>query len=143
MTAQPKWKLVAQMGDVNPMDYGGFFVYVDETGVYAPEAESLELNEGGKYTAHRFTLEPCTYIDGVLSDNPYHPKSAAWFADDIEKIQACTGIDGLVALFCSQDPIERATAWRAVAEYSGLENLDSYPLTLTKKECKKRYGINS
>ena len=40
-TKQPKWKLIAQLGDVNPIDYGGYFIYEDETGVYPPEGEKL------------------------------------------------------------------------------------------------------
>ncbi len=38
---QPKWKLLANLGDANPIDYGGYFVYRDETGVYRDEAEKL------------------------------------------------------------------------------------------------------
>lgn len=40
-TKQPRWKLVAQLGDVHPIDYGGYFVYRDTTGVYEEEAEVL------------------------------------------------------------------------------------------------------
>ena len=38
---QPKWKLLANLGDANPIDYCGYFVYRDETGVYRDEAEKL------------------------------------------------------------------------------------------------------
>ena len=54
--SQPQWKLVAQLGDVHPIDYGGCFVYVDETGVYDPEMEILDSpdNDNGTWTIHRF-----------------------------------------------------------------------------------------
>lgn len=41
MTNQPVWKLLANLGDVNPVDHGGLFVYQDLTGVYPEECEKL------------------------------------------------------------------------------------------------------
>jgi hypothetical protein len=39
---QPKWKFVDNLGDAHPLEYGGIFLYVDETGEYPPELERLE-----------------------------------------------------------------------------------------------------
>lgn len=154
MTAQPRWRCIAQLGDANPLDYGGFFVLVDDTGVYPPEVERVEPtdsdDEDSALTVHRFILEPCTYIDGVLSDNRFHPESPAWFANPDSKRDgvdplACLAshvgrsIDDLRADFLSDDPVRRAEAWRTVGDYYGWENLDSYPLTLTRSEAKQRY----
>lgn len=145
--SQPKWKLIANLGDVNPFEYGGYFVFVDETGEYPPEAEVLEIldeNDNGtpnKYEVHRFILEPCTFVNGVLSDNSFHPDFPAWFADSLDGI--CSSMDvkkeELIRLFCSDDPVERAQAWRNVGEYHGYVNLDEYPLTLNRKEVWGRY----
>lgn len=141
---QPIWRLVAQLGDANPIDYGGLFVYEDTTGVYPPECERLDAPEddGGKWIVHRFILEPCTYVAGVLSDNKFHPESPAWFADSIEDIAKHNGqpeprafIDSLT----SGTTAERAFCWMAIGEYHGFENLDSYPLTLTREEAEERY----
>ena len=33
---------IANLGDVNYVDFGGFFVFVDENGTYGAEAEYLE-----------------------------------------------------------------------------------------------------
>jgi hypothetical protein len=136
----PTWKLVAQLGDENPLEYGGYFVYIDETGAYTSEAEYLIEMLDGTFTAYRFILEPCISVNGVLSDNPYHPETPVWFDKDIDRVSESCGID-LIPLFCTPDPVQRAIAWREVGEYYGFENLDNYPLTLTKKEAKKRYGI--
>lgn len=155
-TQQPTWKLVAQFGDVHPIDYGGLFVYEDETGVYPPEAELLEVPEDGErtYYVYRFILEPCTYIDGILSDNPYHKDKPAWFAGTetmrAERPQDTTylkniadsydiTVDAFATMFCSEDVRERAEAWRMVGEHHGFINLDSYPLQLTRAEVKARY----
>ena len=41
--SQTVWKFVTNLGDASPLDYGGLFVYIDETGVYPPEMERVEL----------------------------------------------------------------------------------------------------
>lgn len=134
-TRQPIWTLVANLGDASPFEYGGYFVYRDETGIYAPEADYLWINDDvhGKPCAqlHRFILEPCTFIDGVLSDNPFHPTHPVWFADKLADIaQTCDVAElDLLRMFTSSDPLDRAHAWRSVGEYHGFDNLDAYPLT--------------
>lgn len=153
MTSQPDWKLIAQLGDVNYADYGGYFVYEDRTRVYPAEAEYLEVIEGRKpqWEIYRFILEPCTYQGGVLSDNPFHPHLAAWFAQPEEKENATgrlsdlsrfvgVSTEELIEQFCSEDPVQRAQAYRIVGEYHGWENLDSYSLTIsTRREVLNRY----
>lgn len=159
--SQPKWKLIANLGDRNPIDYGGYFVYIDETGVYDPEAELLEVTnendcEATEWSVYRFSLERCTLENGILSDNKYHKDHAAWFAKPereraerpqdttyLKNVADCMGmeLEALQAMFCSDNPIERAHAYRCVGEYHGFENLDSYPLTFTDRaEVEARYA---
>lgn len=160
--SQSQWTIIANLGDASPLEYGGYFVKVDETGVYAPEVEVLQElpdevdvdDPEARWTVYRFILEPCTYVDGVLSDNPSHPDYAAWFAtpeaeratrpQDTTYLSRIAESDGhtiaeLIAGFCSADPIERAWAWREVGDYHGYDELDSYPLTLTRAEVEARY----
>lgn len=146
-TKQPKWKLVAQMGDANPLEYGGYFIYVDETGIYPPEGEWVEVicheKKPSTYRAYRFILENCTLTEGILSDNPYHPLHPTWFSYNLQSIANFIGmtLENLTNLFLSDIATARAIAWRAVGEYHGFENLDSYSITLTKAEAKRRYKI--
>lgn len=150
MTRQPQWKCIARLGDADPVSYGGYFVYIDETGVYPPKAEKLfepsddqDLDDPkARWTVYRFILEPCTFEDGVLSDNPYHRGFPVWFADKLAGIAAFVGQTELqlITSFCSVDPVDRAFAWQAVGDYHGYENLDSYPLQLTQAEAEARYG---
>lgn len=194
--SQPEWKFVKQLGDVNPIDHDGLFLFVDETGVYPPELEVLtklegdtetEFNEHGEVTehgderweVHRFTLEPCTYgmenpdtgqweplnrldSQGVLSDNKFHPNTPAWFAkpesekanrpqdttylSDICRTNDCDQWE-LIQQFCSDDPVQRAMAWREVMLYHGVHELDQYPLTFdceeeadARQQLEKRYA---
>lgn len=157
MSRQPNWKLIANLGDVNPLNYGGYFVYEDTTGVYPPEAEKLFTpeNEGGEYTVYRFILEPCTFINGILSDNPHHPEISAWFAkpeaERATRPQDTTYLkslidynripeETLIGMFCSPHAVERALAWEIVGQYHGWANLDQYPLTLSEAEARARYN---
>ena len=144
---KPKWKLVANLGDVHPLEQGGYFVYVDETG-YEAEAELLiveELYDGRdqKYTVYRFTLARCTLIDGILSDNQFHPECMAWFGyrdSDLNDVAEFSGMANIAELFCSENPVERAFAYRAIGEYHGFVNLDSYPIILSRAEAEERYS---
>ena len=158
--SQPKWKFVANLGDVNPLEHGGLFVFIDETGVYPPEMAKVEppqdtdpeppegeedlfdADEEVKYTVHRAVLEPCTYTNGVLSDNQFHPDSPAWFADKLPAVASFIGVDAaeLIGDFTSGDPVKLARAYEAVASYHGWANLDEYPVTLTRKEVKEKYA---
>lgn len=150
---QPLWRFLANLGDVNPIEYGGVFVYYDMTGVYDPEVEILEApeedeDEDGdddrKWTAYRVLLEPCTFQDGFLSDNSFHPELEAWFggADDLVAMSDGNGIAGvalLVAMFTSDDPSTRACGYRVAWEHFGLHEFDQEPLTLNRAEVEERY----
>lgn len=141
MTKQPKWKLVAQLGDVNWIDEGGLFVYEDATGVYPPEIEMLRsavADDGvtGRWISYRAVLEPCTLQNGVLSDNRFHPDKPAWFADRLAGVASYIGqpLDELVLWFLSPEVVLRARAWESIGDYFGWENLDSQPWRSQNRE---------
>jgi hypothetical protein len=144
-TNQPTWKYVANLGDVSPLEYGGYFVRVDTTGVYAPEAEYLyapDSDDADAWMLYTVALERCTFADGVLSDNKYHPELSAWFADDLDAIARCMDwdIEELRAALCSDDPLQLAQGYRAIGEYHGFENFDSYPQTFAKRWRVERFA---
>jgi hypothetical protein len=152
-TKQPSWKLIANLGDASPLDYGGYFVYRDETGVYPEEAEILLLDDEGdedsKYTVYRVVLDPLKLVDGYLVPLKYDPswphpveQYDEWFHKDLAGVASSIGTtkEDLEAAFTSPDPLVRANAYRTIGEYHGWENLDSDPLTgLKRSEVKKRY----
>lgn len=168
MTNQPQWKLVAQLGDVDPISYGGYFIYEDETGVYAPEAEHLESPDEDAddgWIVHRFSLDRCTlttfdagedtgFSYTVLSDNSFHPEMSAWFAPSAVKRRERpqdshlgnvadtmdTTVDELQAAFCADDVRARAWAYRCIGDYYGYDNLDAYPLRLNRADVEARYA---
>jgi hypothetical protein len=144
--SQPEWKLVGRIGDCNPINYGGGYIFVDKTGRYCPEAEWIYPVNTDKdespVDVYRYLLEDCTYVDGVLSDNKYHPEHHAWFEESVGAMAESFGEEKewMIEKFCSDDPMERAFAWEEVGQYWGWENLDGYPLRLTYAEAEKRYS---
>ena len=145
MTKQPEWECIANLGDANPIDHGGKFVLVDKTGQYPPEMEVLEpLEPCGVeiWQVWRFVMDRCTYADGVLSDNKFHPDKPAWFADDIGSIAETFGVDRdeLVKQLCSNDARELAEGYYCLFGYYSPDNFDSYPMDLNRKEAAERYS---
>lgn len=150
MAKQPRWKLIAQLGDVHPIDFGGLFVYVDLTGVYPPEAERLFTPDGDVmvWEIRRFVLENLKLVqDG---DNTYlvpsrfdetglwpYPVSHydQWFHDGLADLADTidSTVDALRQAFVSPDPLMRVWAWQAVGDYHGWVNLDAYPQTYEKR----------
>lgn len=143
--SQPKWKCVGQLGDASPTEYGGAWVFVDETGVYPPEVEILECPDSDDskepYTVYRVVLGPHTYIKGILSANRFHPDHQVWYANELNQICLCVDwkVKEIIECFCSDDALKRYEAYRAVAAYYGWREFDHYPLTLTKREVSARY----
>jgi hypothetical protein len=140
-TQQPVWELVTNLGDVDYITYGGTLVYRDTTGVYDAESEMIVPNENG-WTVYRYILERCSYIDGVLSDNRFHPDHEAWFADRLKEVAAFVGmpLNTLRRGLCSTDITERAMAYDALVQFYGPHEFDSYPLTFnTLEEIEARY----
>lgn len=160
-TNQPKWKCIAQLGDVNPLDYGGYFILEDETGVYPAEGERIFAEENrDTWNAYRFTLDRLQLVRAKSTDGkeeydvlipanydkswPHHISGYdEWFHKDIGSVSSFCGIpvEDLRKMFCSEDARERARAYEAVGEYFGFESLDDYPLIFTDRaEVEERYA---
>lgn len=148
MTNQPEWEIVGTLGDINIAEFGGGVVYRDKTGVYDPKTEWFEPNEGERADegtggeAYRYILDPCTFINGVLSENKFHPEHPAWWADKIDSIASTVDMDPekLIEMFCSEDIMERAFAYQELHMVFGLFEMDQYPLKLTQEEADERYA---
>jgi hypothetical protein len=156
--SQPEYKIVGNLGDASPIEHGGFFVYVDTTGVYDPQAElvippadGMEDDEGATWTVYRFDLPRCTFDpqSGVLSDNKFHPQHPAWFAQAEAEKSACSKLSRVADFagieleelrnwLCSE-PMQRAQAYQLIGEYHGWENFDSCPMTFNRAEILERY----
>ena len=146
-TQQPIWKLTANLGDVNPLD-SGELLYVDATGVYAPELVLIEANlpEDGhdeNFSVSRICCDLCYQIgaDGV-SDNRFHKDSPAWFSDKLAQVERYCGSDAgtLLASLCDVNPVARALGYLCLVAYFGVFEFDQYPIGMTEAEIRTRYA---
>jgi len=154
--SQPRWRFVVNLGDAHPLEYGGYFVYRDMTGVYGYEAELVELlnenDERSKLRVIRVCLDrlkevrdgdavhlvPFTYE--ATWPHPVH-RYEEWFTDKLASIASYVGrtVEDLRASLCSEDGVQRAEAYRNVYDHEGWANGNEYPMTLTMAEAKRRY----
>jgi hypothetical protein len=150
MTAQPKWKQVGTIGDVNFVEHDGGPVYIDETGVYCPELEYVQNVAEGDAFVYRILLENLKLSPaGKLIPTSYredwpHPieRYTEWFDRDLDGVSQSCGIERaeLVQALISDNAMARASAYEALAQYHGWENFDSYPLHFkTRAELEARY----
>ena len=151
-TTQPKWRQVGTIGDINFVDYDGGPVFVDETGVYPPELEYVQNMPEPDTDAfvYRFVLDSLKLSpDGKLIPAAYneswpHPVESyvEWFDKDVSSVADSIGMDRaeFVDALLSDNPMARASAYEAMAQYLGWENFDSYPLHFkTREELEARY----
>lgn len=154
--AQPVWKFVANLGDASPIDYGGLFLYRDDTGVYPAELERLEPPTDGdnaeSWEVRRvcldklqlFRKDDTLYLVSANYDETWpHPVSSyvEWFTDSLDSVASTMGTTRLEleAALCSSDDAERAWAYQCIYDYHGWDNGDSYPLKLNRTEVVARY----
>lgn len=144
MSEQPKFKCVAQLGDMDPVTHGGAWLLTDTTGTYPDELEMFMPYFDEPYGhVYRFACESCTYENGVLSDNEYHPEHPAWFAGDMDRIARFVGLDSaesLISDLCGSDAVDRARSYMAIVDYHGIENFDCDPMRVSLSDAKKRYA---
>lgn len=131
-------KLLANLGDVNWLEYGGSLVFDDESLhiIYAGEADDEP------YEVYRVSLDPCTYSNGVLSDNLYHPGVPAWFAVTLGDVAKTTGaaVDDIIRRLCAVDVVVRGSAYLDLISFHGAYEFDSYPLVVSRVEVEQMYS---
>jgi hypothetical protein len=136
-------KLLANLGDVNPVDHGGYFVINRNASKRLdPEYQLVILETIDEpiptwYYGH-ISIDKCYYTNGILSDNQYHLDKPAWFADwfkdydptcDDERDYHLKSRDYI----CSDDPIKRGSVYRDLGMYYGWENLGGHIQSTTSK----------
>ena len=121
--------IIANLGDVNYIEYGGLLVVNTEYGPQGVYIEAADDDEG-RWAIYRFDLDP--------------PSDNDWFMDEdtLEDVGGFIGssAEELHEMFMSGEVTERARAYEAVGAYNGYSNLDSYPLELDYKEVHEFFG---
>ena len=128
---------LANLGDVNPLDHGGFLVRSD--------GEIVDIHprdEDNKIEVHRFDNTLCYPIEGGgVSDNEFHKYHHAWFSDGLDDVANSADHENIAEDLCSEDPVVRAGAYRSIVGHRGINNFDQYPITLTRTECRRMYNL--
>lgn len=134
-TQQPKWQFIGHVGDVDPIAYGGGFVYEDRTKVYAPEmtyfepAPDSEWDKlGGKtpLAVYRILLERDSTSEWWYARLP---EVASYAGVQIETLQG-------MALGST---MQKALIYEMLIQYFGAHEFDSYPNTTTEGKAYFRY----
>lgn len=137
---------VLNLGDVDYLEYGGWLVYDHPPDAVFAEVIEPPCDDGPEeWTVYRFDLDQCTHVNGVLSDNPYHPEAAAWFGspDDLASIAKTMdypdGAERLIHDLCSGTTGRLADAYHAIVGYFGAYEFDQYPETFNRCQIEAAY----
>jgi hypothetical protein len=166
MSQQPEWEYAGHVGDVDPIAYGGGFVYADKTGVYPPELTWFEPGSDEEWKdkegetplqVYRLVLDPPRFktltAEGArhgyrTEDLPASDRGKTWhwyeewFVADLGKVaQSCnvTKFQLLRELF-SKVPQRRALAYDSLIHHFGVHEFDQYPITMTEDEAYAKYA---
>lgn len=123
---QQEPRIVGTLGDVNWPAYEGGPIYRSADGSYSLEYILIdESRTPPRYYVYRTDLDKEPLPDWI------NPRDVA---------QTVGGSPSLLRkAWNDRNPIARALARWEVANYYGWENLDSYPLVLTRREIQQRY----
>lgn len=111
--SQPKWKLIANIGDASPFEHGGQFIFKDLTGKYPPELEIIEP------MPDHITVDskPCANVCRIVMEDLTKDTLCNEFWGDPEEIGAVAGFIGLdpdifISYILGSDLVNRGVAWR-------------------------------
>lgn len=165
-TEQPVWKYVGHVGDVDPVSYGGGLVFVDTTGVYAPEMvyfepasddEWKDKGDAAELTVYRFPLDPPRFKTLTETGKQTHmfarelPASERgktwewyneWFVRDLASVAESAGQSwlALARALMSKNAMQRAWAYETLLQYHGAHEFDSYHITMSETEARERWS---
>ena len=115
-------RFIANLGDASPFDFGGAIVSHDKYGYHMDYWDAAEGDlpvRGEKHLVYGWDIPEnvATEYDWADGAAIAHSTDCDWFA-----------------LATSANVLDRARATLEIAEFHGPEELDSYPVVLTKSE---------
>ncbi len=134
--SQPKWKLVANIGDVNPFEHGGVFIFKDTTGVYDPEILFIDPLEDIPQVANTYRVVMDIVTKESIQDE---------FWGDSNDIEGVAGFIGQTSQqfiddITSDDLVRRGFAWDALVKYYGPQNFGECPDLTKISDLRRKYG---
>ena len=133
-------KFIANLGDVNFIEYGGFLVLEDKDGDAFVEVVQEPYEGEARWTIYRFDLDKVVRTED--EDGCFRPPIWCWFKNGV--VPACDSCgespQEFWRLIGSESATDRALAYQILVGYFGPEEFDPYPLKLSKREVTERYG---
>lgn len=136
------YEVKAVIGDVNPLQYGGWIIGARETHIDCLVIEPIDWEDKGKQGEGIDCLVYHIALDRDMEpDTEWYATSSN--ADGFKANLADKGItwDEFKAYVSSEDSVKRAWAWKEVADYYGMENLDDCPTRESESSLRKRFAL--
>lgn len=135
MTNQPKWKHIGSIGDIDPIAYGGGFIYQDQTGIYPPELTYFEPAPDEDWHKTRGNT-PLQVYRIILENNP---QNEFWYSK-LSDVARTVGqpLEDLQRM-AGGTPLERAYVYECLIHYFGANEFDSCPIQTTEGKAYFRY----
>lgn len=134
-TKQPKWKAIGHVGDIDPISYGGGFVYEDSTGVYCPEIAYFE--PATDETWHKLEGNSPVSVYRILIERD---PTREWWYEKLADVATYCGqpLETMQAL-AGGTTMERAYVYESLIHYFGAEEFDYYPTQTIEGKANFRY----
>jgi hypothetical protein len=94
--SQPIWECIGHIGDVDPIAYGGGFIYTDQTGVYPPELTWFEPGSHEEWKEKGAETQLKVYRIILERDS-----TSEWWYSRLAAVSSSTGL-----------PVEELQTWR-------------------------------
>lgn len=137
VTNQPIWKFAGHIGDIDPIAYGGGFIYTDETNVYCPEMTWFEPASDEEW--HKTEGQTPVQVYRVLLEKD---SEMEWWYSRLSEIASYAGqaVQELQRIAHSSNPVELASLYSSLIGYFGIANFDEYPTAITEDEAYRKYA---
>lgn len=136
------YEILAVIGDVNPIQYGGWLIGLRNTHVDCIVIEPIDWEENGKQGEG---IDCLTYR--IALDRDMNP-DAEWYATSGDSegfkqdlVDMRVSWEEFKEYIGSEDKVKRAWAWKAIADYYGIQNLDDSPRREKESELRKRFAL--
>lgn len=151
------WVIIHNFGDVNILDNDCALLTQERSDAkqvptyyldyWQPNTGRLWTVEVERMVLHNFQLINKRTFD-MLSKRLRHPLEIGvyveWFDDKLDLVESYSGISitKLREMFCSEDIVQVAKAYKAVADTYGWDEFDQMPLEMTKQEIANLCGLD-
>lgn len=131
------YEVLNVVGDVNPLQYGGWIVGSRSTHIDCLVIEPIDWEDGKRQGEGIDCLVYHVALDKESPDGEWYDSPE--FRKHLEDGQITW--EEFSKSIQNDDPAKRVWAWREIAEYHGIQNLDDCPTRETEAALRKRFAL--